>query len=120
MNNNEFVENALAQARDMQKNVAEALNRTAENMQPLLRESMENARVLQETLAKHAQESGSIAQEQTQKALVHLQEFMQIGAAAVTASAQQARTYAQQMMEQSKASAEAAREAMGKKPGEGP
>lgn len=112
--NNELIERALRQAREMQKNIGDAVNKQREAMTPLIAESLKNAQELQNTLSKHAQESAGITQEQTQRALGHLQKFMRIGADAMRASADQMRTQVQQMMDQSKEAAESTAEAVGK------
>ena len=112
--NNDAVKKALEQAREMQKNIGEAVNKQHENMKPLIEQSVKNAQDLQTTLTKHAQESSAITQEQTQRALGHLQNFMRIGADAMRSSSEQMRTHVQQMMDQSKAAAESTAEAVGK------
>ncbi|GAC1355130.1 MAG: hypothetical protein NVSMB31_15520 [Vulcanimicrobiaceae bacterium] len=114
--NNDAVKRALEQAREMQKNIGEAVNKQQESMKPLIQESVKNAQELQTTLTKHAQESGIITQEQTQRAIGHLQNFMKIGADAMRGSAEQMRSQVQQMMDQSKQAADSTAEAVGKKP----
>ena len=113
--NNDAVKKALEQAREMQKNIGEAVNKQHEAMKPLVEESVKNAKDLQVTLTKHAQESSAITQEQTQRALGHLQNFMRIGQDAMRSSAEQMRSQVQQMMDQSKQAAESTAEAVGKK-----
>jgi len=114
--NNDQIEKALKHAREMQKNIGDAVNKQREAMTPLIQESLKNAQDLQNTLAKHTQESASITQEQTQRAMGHLQNFMRIGADAMRASADQMRTQVQQMMDQSKEAAKSTAEAVGKDP----
>ena len=111
--NNDAVKRALEQAREMQKKIGDAVNRQHEEMKPLIEQSVKNAQDLQVTLSKHAQDSSALTQEQTQRALGHLQNFMRIGADAMKASAEQARSHVQQMMDQSKAAAESTAEAVG-------
>lgn len=112
--NNDAVKRALEQAREMQKKIGDAVNKQHEEMKPLIEQSVKSAQDLQTTLTKHAQESGIITQEQTQRALGHLQNFMRIGADAMKATAEQTRAQVQQMMDQSKAAAESTAEAVGK------
>lgn len=112
--NNDSVKRALEQAREMQKNIGEAVNKQHESMKPLIEESVKNAKELQTTLAKHAQESSAITQEQTQRAIGHLQNFMRIGQDAMRSSAEQMRIQVQQMMDQSQKAAESTAEAVGK------
>jgi len=114
--NNELIEKALKQAREMQKNIGEAVNKQREAMTPLVEESLKNAQELQKTLNKHAQESASITSEQTQRAMGHLQKFMRIGADAMRSSADQMRSQVKEMMDQSQAAAKSTAEAVGKDP----
>ncbi|GAC1652994.1 MAG: hypothetical protein NVS9B12_02760 [Vulcanimicrobiaceae bacterium] len=112
--NNDSVKRALEQAREMQKNIGDAVNKQHEAMKPLIEESVKNAKELQTTLTKHAQESSAITQEQTQRALGHLQNFMRIGQDAMRGTAEQMRTQVQQMMDQSEKAAESTAQAVGK------
>ena len=116
MNNNDLIDKALKQAREMQKNIGDAVNKQREAMTPLIAESLKNAQELQNTLSKHAQESAGITQDQTQRAMGHLQNFMRLGADAMRASAEQMRSQVQQMMDQSKEAAKSTAEAVGKEP----
>ena len=118
MNSNEFVERALASARELQKSMGEAASKSAEQLQPVLEQQLKNAQELQATLSKHAQASSVIAQEQTKVAIGHLQEFIRIGGEAARASAVQAKEYAAQMAEESRKAAASVAEAMGRKPGD--
>jgi len=110
MNNdfNETVEQLLAQGREFQKQMAEALNRTAEDVKPHLNEAVRQAQELQATLGKHAVETGAMASAQAQTALGHLNEFVTIGASAARESAEQARVTAAKMADQAKRMVEAA------------
>lgn len=119
MNVNETLDRMLAQAREIQRTTAEAATKTAENMQPLLKESVKNAQELQTTLSKHAVESSALASQQTQKALGHLGEFVKFGSEAMRQSAEQARTTAAKMVEQSREVVESMRAAKEKKPEDG-
>ncbi len=114
MNNNEIIDKALKNAREMQRSIGDAAAKQRENMAPLIEQSMKNAQELQATLSKHAQETTALSQEQTQRALGHLQNFMRIGAQAMHATAEQARAQVEQMMEQSKKAAESTAQAVGK------
>jgi hypothetical protein len=114
MNSNEMVERALAGARELQRSMGEAASKSAEQMKPVIEQSLRNATDLQATFGKHVQESSVIAQEHSKKALGHLQEFVRIGTEAAKASAAQARDYAAQMAEQSRKAADSFAEAMRK------
>lgn len=118
MNSNEMIERALSSARELQRAMGDAATKNAEQMKPLIEQSLKNAAELQATLTKHAQESGSIAQEQSKRAMGYLQEFIRIGTEAAKASAAQTREYATQMAEQSRKAAESVAAAMGKKSGD--
>ena len=118
MNSNEMIERALTSARELQRAMGDAASKNAEQMKPLIEQSVKNAQDLQVTLAKHVQESGAIAQEHSKVAMGHLQEFIRIGSEAARASATQARDYAAQMAEQSRKVTDSFVDAMGKKGGD--
>jgi len=105
---NEIMEKALAHAREMQRSMNEAMNKSAEQMKPFLSESLKNARELQSTLSKHATESSAIASQQAQTAIGHLNEFIKMGSDAMRESAEQTRATAEKMMEHSRKAVEAA------------
>lgn len=105
---NAAVEQLLAQGRDFQKQMAEAMNRTAEDVKPQLHEAVRQAQELQATLGKHAVEASGIASAQAQTALGHLNEFVKIGSNAARESAEQARATAAQMADQARRMVEAA------------
>lgn len=113
MNQNDIAERALAQARELQNTVSKAVNQSAEQMKPLIQESLNNAQALQKTLSEHAAVASAQAQEQTNKALGHLSEFLKIGSDALKASAEQTRQMAQTMMDQSKKTMESTAAASG-------
>ena len=117
MNFNDRLEKALASARELQRTVGEALLKANDQLQPLIQESVKHAQDLQDTLSKHASESGAIAQQQTQAAMGHLNEYIKTGSDALRQSAEQARSAAQQMAEQSKKVVDAATAAMKQPPG---
>ncbi|MGH7709341.1 MAG: hypothetical protein ACREM8_02675 [Vulcanimicrobiaceae bacterium] len=119
MNTNDALERALAQARELQHSLNEAVNKTAEQMRPILQESVKNAQELQATLTKHAAETSQITAKQTQATVDQLQEFIKIGSQAMRDSAEQTRAAATKMMEHSRKIVETAAAAMGKKPGDG-
>ncbi|MBD5605657.1 MAG: hypothetical protein IAI48_11300 [Candidatus Eremiobacteraeota bacterium] len=102
MNFNDAMDRALAQAREMQRQVAAATETAAEQIKPHLEQSLENARELQKTLAKHAAESTEITASQTQSAMSHLNDFMRLGSEALRESAQQSRDVAIKMAEESR------------------
>jgi hypothetical protein len=105
---NAAVEQLLAQGRDFQKQLADAMNRTAEDIKPQVHEAVRQAQELQATLGKHAIETGTIASAQAQTAFGHLNEFVTIGANAARESAEQARTTAAKMADQARRMVEAA------------
>ena len=113
MNQNEIADRVLAQARQLQKSVSDAMNQSAEQMKPLLRESLDNAQDLHKTLSEHAAAATAQTQEQTNRALGHLSEFMKIGADAMRANAEQARSMSQTLMDQTRKTVESAMNAAG-------
>lgn len=119
MNQNEIAERVLAQARQLQKTVADAVNQSAEQMKPLLRESMNNAQELQKTLSEHAAQATSQGQDQANRALGHLSEFMKIGADAMRANAEQARAMTQTLVDHTRKTVESAMNAAGGDKGKG-
>ena len=114
MSFNEQMEKALASARELQRTVGEAALKANEQLQPLIAESVKHAADLQVTLAKHATESGTIAQQQTQVAMQRVGDFIKTGSDAMRQSADQARTTAQRMAEQSRQVMQATTDAMTK------
>ena len=108
MNPNDMSERIMAQARDLQNAVSQAASQTAEQMKPLIAKSMENAQVLQQTLAEHAKQSASINQEYANRALGHISELMKIGAEALKANAEQTRQMVQTMMSASQKTVDSA------------
>ena len=105
---NDAVEQLLAQGRDFQKQMADAMSRAAEDVKPQLQEAARQAQALQATLLKHAAETGGIASTQAQAALGHLNEFVKIGGNSVRESAEQAQATAAQMADQARRMVEAA------------
>ena len=119
MNFNDRFEKALAQARELQRTVGEALLKANDQLHPLVQESVKQAQDLQTTLSKHAAETGAIAQKQTQTAMEYLNQYIRTGSEALRQSAEQARGTVQQMAEQSRRVADAATNAMKQPPGGG-
>jgi len=113
---NETLDQMLAQARELQRTAAEAANKTVDQMQPLIRESVKNAQELQQTLSKHAIESSAIASAQTQRAVEQLSAFVKTGSEAMRQSTEQAQAAAAKMAQQSREVVEAMRAAMQKPP----
>jgi DNA anti-recombination protein RmuC len=105
---NDTLSKVLAQARELQRSAAEAVNRTAEDLKPQVQQSLEHAQELQETLARHATESGQVAAEQSQVLLGHLGEYVKIGQQALREGVEQTRAAAVQMTEQAKKVVDAA------------
>ena len=97
MNPSDLTERLMAQARELQNKMAEAASKNAEQMRPYLQQSMATAGEMQRTLTEHAQKSAAINKEYADKALGHLSELMRIGAEAMRANADQARSMAQAM-----------------------
>lgn len=102
MDMNEAMQQRLAQAREVQQRMAEAVNKAAEQMKPHIEESMRKATELQATLTKHVADSSEIAAEQSKTLLGHVNDFIRLGGEAMRASAEQTRVAAERMMEQSR------------------
>jgi hypothetical protein len=113
---NDTIEKLLAQARELQQTAQEAATKTAEQMQPILKKSIEDAQTLQTTLSKHATETSTLASAQTQKAIDYLSEFMKIGLEATRQTAEQAQATAAKLAEHSRDVAESVQAAINKKP----
>ncbi len=111
MNFNDAMDRALAQARAMQKQVTEAVNKTAEQMKPHVEKSLEDARELQATLSKHAEESGELAAKQAHATLGHVNDYIKMGGEALRESAERTRETALKMVDQSRKIVDAARAA---------
>ena len=113
---NETLSKVLAQARELQRSAAEAVNKTAEDLKPQVQQSIEHAQELQATLTRHATESGQVAAEQSQVLLGHLGEYVKLGQNALREGVEQTRVVAVQMTEQAKKVVDAAAAAVEKKP----
>lgn len=102
MNFNDLLDRALAQAREMQRQAGEAAVQAAEQMKPHIEQSLQNAREVQEKLARHATESGDMAAAQSKSTLGYVGEFIAMGSEALRESVEQTRATAVKMAEQSK------------------
>jgi hypothetical protein len=92
----------------MQQQLTEAVNKTAEQMKPHVQKSLDDARELQATLAKHAETTGELASEQTQTVLGHVNDYIKMGSEAMRESAERTRETALKMVAQSRKVVEAA------------
>jgi hypothetical protein len=115
MNFNDQMERVLEQARDLQQSISDALNKAADGLKPQIENSLREARELQSTLIKHAEASSEMATKNTQAAIAHLNDFVDLGGEALRETAEQTRVTAQKMVEQSRKVVEAAAAAMGKR-----
>jgi methyl-accepting chemotaxis protein len=113
---NEAVQQLLAQGRDFQSQLSDALNKTAEDLKPHLQATLQQAQELQATLGKHALQTSDLASQQAQTAVGHLNDFVKIGAQAVKESADQARVTAAEMAERARRIVEAAAAAAAEPP----
>lgn len=102
MNFNDAMERALAQAREMQRQIGNAVNEATEEMKPRVERSLKDAQDLQGTLRRHAAQSGETATAQAQAALGHLNAFVRMGSDAMRESAEQTRATAMKMVEESR------------------
>ncbi|MGH7714614.1 MAG: hypothetical protein ACREML_01335 [Vulcanimicrobiaceae bacterium] len=116
MNPSDLTERIMAQARDLQNKMSQAATQSAEQMKPLIEQSMNTAGELQKTLAEHASKSAAINQEYANRALGHLSELMKVGSEAMRANADQARAMAKDMVEQARRTYESTSAASGRDP----
>lgn len=107
MNLNDMLDQALMQARDMQRQMGEAVTQAAEQMKPQIEQTIGKARELQEKLSRHATETGEVAASQTVSARGYVNDFIRMGTDAMRESAEQARATALKMAEQSRKIVEA-------------
>jgi outer membrane scaffolding protein for murein synthesis (MipA/OmpV family) len=108
---NETLEKALAQARELQKQMFEAANQATGDMKPQLEASLRKAQELQKIFSRHATDSSAIAAQQAQTASKHLNDMIAMGSDAMKQSAEQTRVTAQKMAEQAQAVVDAATKA---------
>lgn len=108
MSFNDALERALAQAREVQRQISEAASGAAEQAKPHIQKSLDDAKELQATLSKHAEESGDLAAKQAQTTLGHLSDFIRLGTEALRESAEQTRATTAKLVEQSRKVVEAA------------
>ena len=120
MNFNDAMERALAQARDMQRQIGEAVNQAAEEMKPRVEQSLKDAQDLQSTLSRHATQSGETAAAQAQTALGHLNAFVRMGSDAMRESAEQTRATALKMVDESRKVVESVSAVVNRRDGAGP
>lgn len=85
--NFDFVNKALDQAKQLQQTVAEAVDKTAQQAQPLIADAVTRAQDLQKSIAEQAPQVSSAAQAQLQAASGHLGNFITIGKEAMTKGA---------------------------------
>ena len=102
MSFNDAMERALTQAREMQRQIGDAVNQAAEELKPRLERSLKDAQELQTTLTRQAAASTETAAAQTQTALGHLNDFVRMGGEALRESAEQTRATAVKMVEESR------------------
>src|SRR5580704_10559536 len=106
MDTNDWMDRALEQARSIQKTIGDAAGKSAEQMKPLLEQSVQTAQELQATLSKHAVESAAIAHEHSQHAIAYLEQYMKLGREVARTSAQHAQELTKTMMEHGRAAVE--------------
>ena len=115
MNFSETMDKVLEQAREMQRQINDAVSQAQEQMKPRIEDSIKQAQALQATLQKHATETTEMASHQTQTMLGYLSDYMKMGNEALRESAEKTRETAQRMMEESRKVVETA-SSMIKKP----
>lgn len=77
--NDDIIEKMRAQARDLQKQISEAMAKGNEQSAPYVERARKEAENLRETLMQHARQSAALTNEQTTKALDDLNSAMKSG-----------------------------------------
>jgi hypothetical protein len=113
---NDTMEKALAQARELHRQMSEAAGKAAEDMKPHLQQTLTKAQELQTILSKHATETSATAAQHAQTASGHLGDFIRMGSEAMRQSAEETRATAIKMTEHAKKVVDSAVAATAKKP----
>jgi hypothetical protein len=116
MLNNDLVTKALDQAKALQKTVADAISKSAEQAHPLLGEAVSRANALRETLVHSAASATEGAKPHLEGALGHLNGFIALGKSALETGVAKAHQQLEPLAEQVRKTIESTTEAMGKKP----
>jgi methionine synthase II (cobalamin-independent) len=115
---NESMEQALAQARELEQSISDAVNKAIDQIKPQVASSLHIARDLQVTFTKHMDVEAELIVKNTSDALSHLDEYMALGAQAMQDTSDHMRSIAKKMVQQSmkvvEAAAAAASSAAGK------
>jgi hypothetical protein len=111
---NDALTKALAQARDVQKNITAAATEAAEQMKPHIEKSIDSAKAMQATLSRHAAESGVTSSKGAEGAMGHLGDFIKMGNDAMKESVDLTRATTLKMVDQSKKIVDAANAAISK------
>ena len=112
--NDDFVTQALAQARELQQRVTETLLKGQEHAKPYLEQSMKHAEALRETLLLQARRSADVTHEQTNKALDELNAAMKAGSEAMHAQSAAAAPLISEFVKQARDAAEQVTKIFGK------
>lgn len=102
----DFMAQAIAQARELQQKISEAVLKGQEHAKPYLEQTMKQADALRETLILQARRSADVTHEQTDKALDELNTAMKAGSEALRTHAEAAKPYFDQFFEQARQAAD--------------
>ncbi len=118
MSINESMEQTLAQARELEQSISDAVNKAIDQIKPQVASSLHIARDLQVTFTKHMEAEADLVVKNSTDALSHLDEYMALGAQAMQDTSDHLRSIAKKMVAQSmkvvEAAAAAATSATGK------
>ena len=104
--NQDFVETALAQARELQAKLTEAMSKSGEGVKPHVDELLRQADVLRDTLIEHGRRSAEMTHEQTTQALDLLDHALQAGTHAMRAQTDSAHSLLDSFFEQAREAAD--------------
>ncbi|MGP6155982.1 MAG: hypothetical protein ACLPYS_00340 [Vulcanimicrobiaceae bacterium] len=108
MSINESLEKTLQQARELEQSISDAIDKALDQLKPQVESSLHIARDLQVTFTKHMEAEAELVIKNSTDALSHLDDYMALGAQALSDSSEQARSIAKKMVAQSMKVVEAA------------
>jgi hypothetical protein len=116
----DLVTKALDQAKALQKTVADAISKSAEQAHPLIDDALTKAGDLKETLAHGAADATEAAKPHLEGALGHLNGFIALGKSALETGVAKAHEQLEPLAEHVKQTIASTTAAMGKKPEDAP
>jgi hypothetical protein len=98
--NNESLERALEQARELQQSIIDAFSKATDEIKPQIESSLHTARDLQATFAKHMEAEAEMVCKNTAAAKSRLEDYLTLGFHALQESSEQTRGLAKKMIQQ--------------------